>query len=291
MKKRKNKYWKSKFGLKVLSYEPYNILLLTRMWLLVKFKHKFNNQESDLDEEKLIFEDDFTYLNRNKWRTDNYNGLRFHPGNITEKHKAPNNYYTDAEDYFECKKSIMRMKTTNDPVEVHYIDWDGKDWGKWTIPIQTAQIDSSISFMIKHGYFEARCKQPKSKNMWPAFWLASTHSWPPEIDIFEVWTRNKGFTTTIHWGYDSDNTRTCRGGWIPTPKLDKDFHVYACEWSEKTIKIYFDNILVRVTPTPPDFVYPMQIIINSAIDKVTDIKNTTFPNYFEIDYVRAYKLD
>jgi beta-glucanase (GH16 family) len=261
------------------------------MWLLVIFKYKFNNKKSNVCGKKIIFEDDFNYLNRNKWRTDAYYGLRFHPGNITEKGKAPDNYYSDLEDYFKCEESIIQMKTTDDPIEINYVDWEGKNWGNWKIPVQTSQLDSSNSFMIKYGIFEARCKQPKSKNMWPAFWLASTQSWPPEIDIFEVWTRNKGFTTTIHWGHDSDETRTCRGGWIPTPKLDEDFHIYTCVWSKKTIKVYFDNILVRVTPTPPNFIYPMHVIINSAIDKISDIKNTTFPNYFEVDYVRVYELD
>lgn len=287
---KKKKYWNSKFGLKVLSYEPYNILLLIRMWLLVKFKFKFENKEQDKDDD-LIFEDDFTYLNRDKWRTDTYFGLRFSPDNITKHNKAPINYWSDDNSYFNCDKSTIKMKVDNKPVDIHYIDWDGKDWGNFTIPVQSSMLDSSKSFMVKHGYFEARCKQPKSKNMWPAFWLASTYSWPPEIDIFEVWTSHKGFTTTIHWGHDSLGNRNCRGGWVPTPKLDEDFHIYGCEWNEKVIKVYFDNILVRVTPTPPDYIFPMQIILNNCADKLDKMNDATFPNYFEVDYVRVYKLN
>lgn len=287
---KKKKYWNSKFGLKVLSYEPYNILLLIRMWLLVKFKFKFDNKEQDKDDD-IIFDDDFTYINRDKWRTDAYYGLRFAPDNIIKHNKAPINYWSDDNSYFNCEKTTIKMKVDNKPVDIHYIDWDGKDWGNFTIPIQASILDSSKSFMVKHGYFEARCKQPKSKNMWPAFWLASTYSWPPEIDIFEVWTSHKGFTTTIHWGHDSIGNRNCRGGCIPTPKLDEDFHIYGCEWNEKVIKVYFDNILVRVTPTPPDYIYPMQIILNNCADKLDKIGDATFPNYFEVDYVRVYKLD
>ena len=75
---------------------------------------------------------------------------------------------------------------------------------------------------------------------------------------------------------------------------ESDFHLYACEWSEKSIKIYYDNLLVRVFYNKEALSYfdhPMFIIIGQGIDegpgRGLDVAN--FPNYHEVDYVRAYK--
>ena len=43
----------------------------------------------------------------------------------------------------------------------------------------------------RYGWFEAKIKLPKGKNLWPAFWMWAWDSWPPEIDIFE------GYTTVL----------------------------------------------------------------------------------------------
>ena len=62
--------------------------------------------------------------------------------------------------------------------------------------------------------------------------------------------------------------------------------------NQEKIKIYYNGWLVRVFPTPDDFTYPMNIIINNAVqtdefglnrDKLTS------PNYFEVDYVKVWK--
>ena len=36
-----------------------------------------------------------------------------------------------------------------------------------------------------------KAKLPYGDNLWPAFWMWSWDSWPPEIDIFEGYTNNK----------------------------------------------------------------------------------------------------
>ena len=56
-------------------------------------------------------------------------------------------------------------------------------------------------FNTKYGYFETREKlSPGGIKYWPAFWLSSSDSWPPEIDIFELMGDNSSyFTMTLHW--------------------------------------------------------------------------------------------
>ena len=74
--------------------------------------------------------------------------------------------------------------------------------------------------------------------------------------------------------------------------VSEDFHIYAVEWNEKGFKIYYDGVLVRVYRNPKAiafFEYPMHIIIGSGIHMDQGPENATYPNYHEVDYVRAYK--
>ena len=56
-------------------------------------------------------------------------------------------------------------------------------------------------FNTKYGYFETREKlAPGGLKYWPAFWLSSSDSWPPEIDVFELMGSDSSyFTMTLHW--------------------------------------------------------------------------------------------
>jgi beta-glucanase (GH16 family) len=42
-----------------------------------------------------------------------------------------------------------------------------------------------------YGYFEIEAKLPTGRNLWPAFWMWSFDSWPPEIDILEGYSSVK----------------------------------------------------------------------------------------------------
>jgi len=278
-----------------------NLALDIRLFYYVHFKKsRFNNVINDLDKEgwELTFNDEFDQgeLDRTKWRTDSYFGLRYHPGNIESENKAPDEYLSDTN--FEFDGSILKQVVTNEPKEIHHIDWNGKDWGKWTIPYQTGKLDSSPSFEQHYGYFEIRSKITNHPGHWPAFWLASTYSWPPEIDIYEIYTgkrKGKGIKrveSNFHWHRQPNKKSKVRGHKV----LDssKAFHLYAVEWSDKKFKIYYDNLLIRVFSNPEtlkDFAYPMHIIISSGVDVNPEngIANAKFPTYHDVDYVRAYK--
>jgi beta-glucanase (GH16 family) len=191
--------------------------------------------------------------------------------------------------------------TKDNPINVNYIDWDGKDWGNYTIPYRIGQLDSSNSFEQKYGYFEIRSKITDQPGHWPAFWLASVYNWPPEIDVYEIYTGRKGgkksFSSNFHW---RDVPKDMEGPKSMSPHRHKvldvsdDFHIYAVEWNEDGFKVYYDNLLVRVFTNPKSiqfFEYPMHIIIGSGIDagEGRKIEEAKFPTYHEIDYVRAYK--
>ena len=277
-----------------------NTLLSIRLWFYIKFRPNklIIINEIEKDGWVLTFNDEFddAKLDRNKWLPKPYYGYNFHPGNIYNDNKAPDMYLN--EDYNIIENGILKQKATNIPKEVHHIDWNGKDWGKWTIPYQCGSIDSSISFEQKYGYFEIRSKQPNQPGHWTAFWLASVHAWPPEIDIYEIYTgkeKNKGFksfNSNFHWlpqPNKKDKVKT-----HSTLNNANEFHTYAVEWDPKYFKIYYNNLLVRPYTNPEtlkEFKYPMHIIINNGIDVGVgrNADKAVFPTYHEVDYIRAYK--
>lgn len=109
-----------------------------------------------------------------------------------------------------------------------------------------------------YGYFEVRAK-PMSARINSAFWL---YKWTPtgtrEIDIFEVLATSPGHERSVHTNthyfngdpsLESDqNRRSDPVTWQAPLPLRDDFHTYGFEWSERELRFYFDNQLIRSTP-------------------------------------------
>ncbi|HXH19814.1 MAG TPA: glycoside hydrolase family 16 protein [Chitinophagales bacterium] len=231
---------------------------------------------------QLTFHDEFnnSILDRNKWNT------RFYWSDGTEHHgrympENPKEYYRD--DFFEFTDSTIKLKSDTLKMKVHARE----------IKYSCSMIDCSKSFEQQYGYFEIRSRNPTSPGFWPAFWLVSTYSWPPEIDMYEFYTsRPRQWTNTVH--YLNNSKHEMEGRIYRMPDASAGFHIYAVEWNEKEVKFFLDNQLVRTTSTGINtFTFPMHIIINIAMEnphsKKTKMKKATFPNYLEVDYVRTYR--
>ena len=265
----------------------WNIWLKFKFWYTLKRKGqelKYYKKWTDKKEGyNLSFKDEFEgkTINKDIWRTDTYYGMRYHPGNIIDKGIAPREFLSDG--CFEFGSTTVKLKAVDIPKKINH------EGTEYTIPYQVGQLDSSQYFMQTYGYFEIRAKMPSSPGMWPAFWLASIMAWPPEIDVYEIYTGKKNgfktFATNAHWGTSKKKKMKPRNH--KAFDLSKNFFIYGCDWSEKYLKFYFQDELVRVMKTPKDFIHPMHIIINTAVD-VENIEGATFPNYYEVDYVRAY---
>lgn len=275
-----------------------NTFLKIRLWFLVKVKpSRFRNVVNDQEKEgwTMTFNDEFDEgkLNKDKWIDHAYYGLRFHPGNIVEKGIPPLNYYT--EEGLEFTENSMKQYILKEPVDVHYIDSDGKDWGNWTIPYKIGHIDSSKSFEQRFGYFEIRSKSSAEPGGWAAFWLFSQHHYPGEIDVYETYTSRRGlniFESNFHWSEkrEKDAKKHMKMERHKVKSLN-DYHLYAVDWSEKGFKIYYDNLLVRVFTNPETIAYfqnPMHIIICNASEPERLGQSEDYPIH-EVDYVRAYK--
>ncbi len=149
-------------------------------------------------------------------------------------------------------------------------------------------------FSQMYGYFEVRCKLPKGKGYWPAFWLLSdSNQWPPEIDIFEnIGLEDKILHFTNHWkGPDGKNRG--KGQQTTGPDYTADFHTIAVDWEQDKIVWYVDDVeQCRVNEHVPQ--EKMYMLLNLAVGgdwpKSPDA-NTLFPQSYDVDYVRVYSHD
>jgi beta-glucanase (GH16 family) len=151
-------------------------------------------------------------------------------------------------------------------------------------------VETKGKFSQKYGRIEIRSKVPKGKGLLPAAWmLPASGLWPPEIDIMEVLGHMPNVVhMTVHWGVWPD--RKSQGNIYIGPDFSEDFHTYAIEWDENSIKWFVDDIkrseVSEYVPHEPFF-----IIINTAVGGDWPGKpnsQTKFPQYHLIDYVRVY---
>jgi len=107
----------------------------------------------------------------------------------------------------------------------------------------------------KYGLFRWWCKLPKGKGVWPALWLASRQSWPPEIDCMEGWSRTDKATyrkglfkfnihPTVHWG-DTENHKQNRGRRAGLLSLCEDkVNEFAILWLPKYVFVLYNGWVV-----------------------------------------------
>lgn len=160
---------------------------------------------------------------------------------------------------------------------------------------------------FKYGIYEISAKLPRGKHLWPAFWMWSWDSWPPEIDIFEGYSNNYGgyftFNLSKPWSVETClHYKTVTGertaispethswGWRnPT----NNFIKYRLEWRNDSVKYFYNNRLVR---TVTDTLIleqlnstTMNLIINNHPRPTMDTCNPT-NSVFEIEYFKHVSL-
>ncbi|KAI0224036.1 hypothetical protein L0F63_000905, partial [Massospora cicadina] len=137
-------------------------------------------------------------------------------------------------------------------------------------PIQSAQLRSFNSFSMRYGKLEVRAKLPRGDWIWPAVWLLPTDhaygNWPAsgEIDLVESRGNTPSYggegndyiASTLHWGTDYSNNqykRTTASYKLPYGKsFADDFHTFGFEWTPEQITTYVDGqVALHVPITKP----------------------------------------
>ncbi len=149
-------------------------------------------------------------------------------------------------------------------------------------------------FGQKYGYFEIRCRMPRTRGLWPAFWLMPEHgnrvgSIGAEVDVFEFWARlqQSKYSVAIHWdGYDDEHKMTKRGIRVSRPW--DEFHTYAAELTPYAVIFYCDGKAVARHTGGGVTHDTMNLIVNCAVEE-SGADRKRLPDVFEVDYVRVYR--
>jgi beta-glucanase (GH16 family) len=271
---------------------PYKVstLILTLLASLFNSNLIANAQSSppDVRNMKLIFEDNFneSVLNSSKWVPCywwNTNGCS-NTGNKELQWFTPDEILPQG-NYLRLRARKRDFKAS-----------DGITYNYTSGIITTDRFGSSGSprFAFKYGYVEARLKVPKGQGLWPAFWLLPVdHSWPPEIDILEVLGHepNKVYTT-FHWRDSGGVHRSAGQPWVG-PDFSADWHTFAVRWQPDSIIWYVDGVeRFRYSNRTYIPAKDMYLILNLSVGGIwpgPPDKNTQFPAYLDIDYVRVWQ--
>ena len=206
----------------------------------------------------LIFQDKFTELNWEAWRTGHPWGRNVHTDwqwkwwpHRSELTKYPMVETTEAGLQLHLKKfkrtfsksMLPRWQMKNAPES-----WSA-DWAMGCISSRKA---------YKFGWFEAEIKIPKGQGQWAAFWLSGQNSWPPEIDVFETYGRKAGaridIKPNVHFGSSSNDWREGKRDFgqakIQVKDASERWVKYAVHWTADFIRFYYDGYLVQECTIP-----------------------------------------
>lgn len=168
----------------------------------------------------------------------------------------------------------------------------------------SARLKTDQSFSQTYGKFEARLRMPKGQGIWPAFWMLGKNipqaGWPKcgEIDILEFLGHQTGIAYGTLHGPGYSGGASIQGKFESKSGLNEDFHVYGVEWEPEEIRWYIDGKQfhrVHADDVGADgwvFDQPQFFILNLAVGgnwPGYPDKTTTFPQFYLVDYVRAYK--
>ena len=167
----------------------------------------------------------------------------------------------------------------------------------------STRINSKNKKEFRYGKIEVRAKLALRKGLWPAFWMLGKNidevRWPAcgEIDILEYVGREpNSIFTTLHTSDSHGNSKNTRKDEING--IEKGFHTYAIDWSQKNIAFYIDDQLfytfepkAKTAETWP-FDQPFYLLINLAVGGNFgghDIDDSIFPKEFVVDYIKVYE--
>jgi beta-glucanase (GH16 family) len=199
-----------------------------------------------------------------------------------------------------------------------YINSDTGIWNGWegtgpyyynTASFMTKENpnNNDKGFYQKYGRFEIKFKLLETKYAWPAFWLLSNRPTNnennltpilPEIDIFEGISTIKGLIFTLHYGSNYNTPdKKMEATTIKNIDLSKEFWIMSIEWTDKYIKWYLNNYLVKESyfykiSTIHQPIYPCYMILNDGLyHKYIDIvknKNINLKSML-VDWIRVYE--
>jgi len=225
----------------------------------------------------------------------------------------------DEDQAYTGRERNLRVEDGKLVIEAHKEDYEG---AKYT----SGRVHSDGKGDFLYGRFEVRAKLPAGVGTWPAIWMlpsdpfryattceegedwqgsGTCDAWPNsgEIDIMEHVGYQMGHVHgTVHNEAYYWLKWEQRKGRILLDDVDREFHVYALEWTPERIDAFVDDVhyftYVNENAGWQAWPYdqPFHLIMNIAVGGVWGrsgggIDDDIFPLQMLIDYVRVFQLD
>lgn len=111
-------------------------------------------------------------------------------------------------------------------------------------------------YEFKYGTFKWEMKCPYGNYIWPALWMSSDYSWPPEIDCMEGWSEKspkyikrllfRNIKPTMHWNKDGKHLEETKNNiLLCCLKCGDKFDKYKVVWTPNYVKVFYNNILIK----------------------------------------------
>lgn len=202
-------------------------------------KHGKKRNKLDLSGYELTFEDDFSgnELDRSVWSGGGKPSLR------------RGGFWDD---------SCISVRDSNLVIDIAYRKNGSLGAGWYTGAVRTEPSASAGGFQQKYGYFEARCRVPKIKGAWAAFWLMPQGNFAgcdensgrdgSEVDVFEsmyffspFYPMKNSVTHAVHIGGYSSGLKSIGSPNFFFKDLYGEYHTYGVEWTENEYIFYIDG--------------------------------------------------
>lgn len=164
--------------------------------------------------------------------------------------------------------------------------------------VKVGAIGTQAQYMTTYGYFECRAQLQKSKGNWSAFWIQSPGiakgedpgEFGTEIDIFEYFKKSGDdmVSHNLHWAY-GPNQKTIGGLLSQVKGISEGFHTFAVEWTPKKYAFFIDGykyyeVDQAISHTEEYMILSMELPATRA-----EMKDSSLPDVFIVDYVKVYK--
>ena len=244
---------------------------------------------------QLLWEDNFTYFDSNKWvKAENCD----HGG-------EPQIYTANNVDIWQGKLRIRLLEQTVNCSTAPPTTWICGGCHSKTHYYTSGWINTKDNYNMLYGYAEARIFFEYGNGLWPAFWLWSSESRYEEIDILECFPGKLEKGNNIYFGQRHDqNVFTSNLYYNSSPQIHQKYiypinnysswHTYGIEWSPNKIIIYLDGKVINNIQNP-SIDDPKSIIFNLALNNLDYdeiiLPYTGIPAAMLVDYLRVYELN
>jgi beta-glucanase (GH16 family) len=253
---------------------------------------------------KMVWSDEFDYQgppDAERWEVDIWPARKVNDEDQT---------YTDREKNLRVKDGYLVIEARR----------ENHNDAKYT----SARIHTDGKGDFLYGRFEVRAKLPRGMGTWPAIWMLPSDpyryatkcgdgdDWQGSADC-DAWPNSGEIDIMEHVGYQMGHIHGTvhneayywakweqRKGRILVDDADRNFHVYALEWTPERIDVFVDDTLYFTYVNEGSgwqswpYDQPFHLILNVAVGGMWGrsgggIDDNIFPQQMLVDYVRVYQ--